>query len=75
MRADLTTIDALARAQVAARRVGFEVHICHASRELVELIDFTGLSGVLRVEPRRGAEQREQLLGAEEERELADPTA
>ena len=74
MGADLATIDALARVQLVARRLGFEVRVCHASRELVELIEFTGFSEVLRVEPCGQAEQRKQLLGAEEERELDDPT-
>ena len=43
--------------------------------ELLELIAFCGLAEVLRVEPRREAEEREQRLGVEEERELDDPPA
>ncbi len=75
MGTDLATIDALARVQLIARRLGFEVRVCHASRELVELIEFTGFGEVLRVEPCGQVEQREQLLGPEEEGELGDSTA
>ena len=73
VRPDLSTIDALARLQLAAHRLGFEVRLCHASRELKELIAFAGLDGVLRVEARRETKEREQRLGVEEERELHDP--
>jgi anti-anti-sigma regulatory factor len=73
MRADLATIDALARLQLAARRAGLELRLCHASPELVELIAFVGLDEMLRVEPDGQAEEGEQRLGVEEEGELADP--
>src|SRR4029450_3223048 len=43
-----------------------------APPELVELIAFMGLSDVLRVEPRRQPEEREQRLRLEEEGELDD---
>ena len=75
MSPDLRTVDALARLQLAARRLGFELRLCSASPELLELVDFAGLAAVLRVEPRRQAEQREQRLGVEEERQLGDPPA
>jgi anti-anti-sigma regulatory factor len=70
--ADCVTVDALARMHLAARRAGVELDVCHASAELQELLVFTGLSGVLGVEPRRQAEEREELLGAEEEGQLDD---
>ena len=70
----VSTIDALARFQLAARRRGQRLQLRHASDELRRLIAFAGLSEVLRVEPRRQAEEREQRLGVEEERELDDPT-
>ena len=70
---DVATVDALARLQLAARRVGRGLQLRNASRELVELIIFCGLSEVLRVEPGGQAEEREQRLGVEEERELPDP--
>ena len=73
--ADCVTVDALARIHLAARRAGVDLDVCHASPELKELLVFTGLSGVLGVEPCREAEEREELLGREEERELDDPPA
>ena len=71
--ADAVAIDALARLQLTARRLGRRVRLRHVSRELQELLEFAGLACVLGVEPRRQAEEREQPLGAEEEGELRDP--
>ena len=73
LRADVAAVDALARLQLAARQAGFELRLVHASAELRCLIAFTGLGEVLRVEPERQAEEREQGRGVEEERELGDP--
>ena len=70
---DGVAVDALARLQLAARRLGFEVRLRHASRELQELLAFAGLNEVLRVETGGQAEQREQRVGVEKERELEDP--
>jgi hypothetical protein len=56
------------------RRHGFELRLRHASNELHELLSFCGLSEVLRLEPGGEAEEREQGLGVEEERELDDPS-
>jgi anti-anti-sigma regulatory factor len=70
--ADCVTVDALARLHLAARRSGVELSLRHATAELQELLAFTGLNDVLRLEPGRQAEEREQLLGAEEERQLGD---
>ena len=70
---DVATVDALARLQLAARRVGRGLQLRNASRELVELIIFCGLSEVLRVEPGGQPEQGEERRGVEEERELPDP--
>lgn len=69
----LAVVDLLARLHVAARRRGAELRIREASPELRELIYLAGLEEVLRVEPRGQAEQREELLGVEEERQLPDP--
>jgi ABC-type transporter Mla MlaB component len=44
---DAVTIDALARLQLAARRHGCQVRLRHASSELLELVDFMGLTDVL----------------------------
>ena len=70
---DIHAIDALARLQLAARRLGMEVRLRHASSELQELVGFAGLRDVLRVEAGRQSEQGEERLGVEEERELDDP--
>jgi hypothetical protein len=72
--ADGVALDALARLQLAARRAGLELELCNASPELCCLITFTGLEEVLCVEPGREAEEREERLGVEEERELGDPS-
>jgi anti-anti-sigma regulatory factor len=73
--ADCVTVDALARLHLAARRAGVELNLRDASKELRELLVFTGLSGVLRVEPGGEPEEREEPLRFEEERELDDPPA
>jgi anti-anti-sigma regulatory factor len=73
--ADLTTIDVLARLQLAARRCGCELRLCHASAELRGLLELAGLDGVLALELERQPEEREQRLGVEEERQLGDPPA
>jgi len=72
-KADLETIDLLARLQLAARRHGRTIRFLHASPALHALIVFAGLDAVLRVEPGREAEQREDPVGVEEERQLDDP--
>jgi anti-anti-sigma regulatory factor len=71
--ADVATVGALARLQAAARQLGFELRLRHASPELRELVALVGLDEALGVEPRGQAEEREQRLGVEEERELGDP--
>jgi hypothetical protein len=71
--ADAATVDALARLQLNARRIGLELRLRNASKELLDLIGLCGLDEVLRVELQRQAEEREDPLGVEEERELGDP--
>ena len=70
---DVTTVDALARLQLTAQRRGRELRLEGATRELAELLAFLGLDDVLPVEPRGQAEEREEGLGVEEERELDEP--
>jgi anti-anti-sigma regulatory factor len=70
---DAGTVDALARLQLAVRRSGCELRLRHAPEELQSLLEFVGLSETLRLEPEREAEQREDPLGVEEERQLGDP--
>jgi len=75
LEADAFTLDVLACLELTARRLGVELLLLNASRELRELVCFAGLSGVLRFEPGREAEQREKPLGVEEEGQLDDPAA
>jgi ABC-type transporter Mla MlaB component len=44
---DAVTVDALARLQLAARRQGCRVRLRGASDELLQLVDFMGLTHVL----------------------------
>jgi hypothetical protein len=75
--ADLETVEALARLQLAARRLGGKVWLRHASVELRDLLQLAGLEAVvpcrapLPVEPRGQAEHREEPRRVEEE---GDPT-
>jgi hypothetical protein len=73
--AELGIVDALARLQLVARRSGYEVAVTEAPSDLLELIELAGLCEALGVEPRRQAEEREELLSVEEERELPDSAA
>jgi hypothetical protein len=75
--ADAVAIDALARLQLTARRLGSRICVRHASPELRDLLAFTGLAELcgLRLELERQSEEREDPLRVEEERELDDPTA
>jgi anti-anti-sigma regulatory factor len=67
-------VDSLARLALAERRAGRVFRLTEASDELRELLVLTGLDGVLLgVEPGREAEEREERVGVEEERELDDP--
>jgi len=68
-------IDALARLQLSSRRVGCELRLQHASRELQELLAFVGLDEVLRLEAGGQPEEREQRVGVEEECELDETSA
>jgi hypothetical protein len=68
----LATVAVLARLQLAAKRSGRELRLVRASDELLDLIEFMGLTDALRVEARRQAEEREEPLGVEEEGELGD---
>ena len=72
--ADVSTLDALARLQLNAKRIGQSIRLSNASSELRQLIALAGLSEVLRVESLREPEQREDALGVQEERQLPDST-
>jgi anti-anti-sigma regulatory factor len=70
---DLDTVNVLARLALTVRRLGLELRLVHASRELRELLVLMGLFDVLAVEPVREAKEGEQLVRVEEERHLDDP--
>ena len=69
------TIDQIARLQLAVRRRGSELELKNPCPDLLQLIGFFGLAGVLRAESGRQAEQREQPCRVEEKGELGDPSA
>jgi ABC-type transporter Mla MlaB component len=75
---DAVTVDALARLQLTARRLGRHVRLEHASPQLRELLAFVGLSEVLPLsgqsgpQPRGQTEEREEGGGVEEEGDPAD---
>lgn len=71
-RPDLATVEALARVELTARRLGSDVCLRGASVELMELLALCGLPLEVLV-PERHAEEREEPGGIEEERDPADP--
>jgi len=68
---DLAAVDALARTQLRARRLGGAIHLRHGSKELLELLDLVGLRREVGGEPEGG----EEVLGVEEGVESRDPPA
>jgi anti-anti-sigma regulatory factor len=76
---DAVTVDALARLQLIARRLGHQVLLRGACAELRDLLALAGLCGVLPpcaelgLEPGRQTEEREQAGGVEEEDDPGDP--
>jgi hypothetical protein len=78
---DAAVVDALCRLQLEARRAGGVLKVRHASLALRELLQLTGLDGVvpleerLRLDPPRQPEHREEARGVQEEHDPADPTA
>jgi hypothetical protein len=73
--ADAAAVDAVARIQLAARRMGRRLVLREAADDLLDLLAFVGVAGALGIEPWRQAEEREERGGVEEERELGDPPA
>jgi hypothetical protein len=76
---DLGAVEELARAQLTARRLGLEVGLRYASRELCEVLDLVGLCDVLPTvaalsrESSGEIEQREEGLRVQEEADPGDP--
>jgi STAS domain len=78
-RPTLATLDALCRMQASAAGIGARLRLRHASAELRELLELSGLADLVPCEPdlpveaRRQAEEREEALGVQEERDGPDP--
>lgn len=77
--ADAVSMEALARLQLTARRLGRRVWLLDACGDLEDLLGLAGLDDVLPcaersgLEPGRQPEQREQARGVEEEADPGDP--
>ena len=69
---DIATVDALARLQLTARRLGWRLRLRSVSVELGELIELAGLTGVLGVEPVGQPEEGEVTLDVEERVQRGD---
>lgn len=53
VRRDLAVVDALARLQIGARRLGWSIRVRNADDDLRALLEFVGLAEVLPLEPGR----------------------
>ena len=73
-RADLATVNTLARAVLNARRQGTLIRFVNAAPALQELIVFVGLEAVLLGRLEGEAEEREEPVGVEERVESDDPS-
>jgi hypothetical protein len=71
--ATLASVDRLARLQLDARRSGIERRLRNVSPELDELVCLCGLRRALRLDAGGQAEQREEGVDLEEERQVDDP--
>jgi ABC-type transporter Mla MlaB component len=75
---DAVTVDALARLQLTARRLGRRIRLRDPCGELQDLLALMGLGDVLpgaasELQPGRQAEEREQAGGVQEEADPVDP--
>jgi ABC-type transporter Mla MlaB component len=70
---DLATVEALARVELTARRLGTDIRLRGASVELLELLALCGLPIGLVLEAEGQAEEREEARRVEEERDPTDP--
>jgi hypothetical protein len=74
--ADIVTVDALARLQLTARRLGRRIELRSDTPELGRLLSFVGLAEVLGLRGQCGqAEEREQPRAVEERVDRGDPAA
>jgi ABC-type transporter Mla MlaB component len=80
-RPDAVVVDALARLQLTARRLGRRVSLRNACGDLRSLLAFTGLTDAVplcsasTVQAEREPEQGKQVRGVEEEADSRDPPA
>jgi STAS domain len=72
---DLVAVEALARIELTARRLGSSLRLRGPSVELLELLALCGLPLAVVLEPEREAEHREEARGVQEERDPGDPVA
>lgn len=63
---DAVTLEAVARLQLTAQRLGRGIRFQRPARQLLDLLVLTGLGATLGLEFHRQAEQREQAFGVEE---------
>jgi hypothetical protein len=74
------TVDALARLQLTIKRCGNRLRLANADDDLVDLLRWMGLDGVLSLlgasplERERQAEEGEESLGVQEESDSLDPS-
>ena len=66
-------VDHIARLRLCMKRGGYELCLANVSDELRLAIELAGLAACLGVEVQGQPEEREQLRGVEEERDLANP--
>jgi anti-anti-sigma factor len=69
--ADATAIEALARMQLTAARLGFSMRLLHPCRQLQDVLDLAGLGDVLPVSAQlrleaSGEPEQWEMLGADE---------
>ena len=74
-RPDLTTVEALARVELTARRQGSGIRLRGASVDLLELLALCGLPLESVLEAKLEPEHREEAGGVQEERDPGDPVA
>jgi hypothetical protein len=72
LQADVVTVDALARLQLTARRLGRRIELRSGTPELDRLLAFVGLADVLGLGPLRQTEEREQPRRVEERVDRGD---
>ena len=72
---DLSAVEALARVELTARRLGGRIRLRGASVELLDLLALCGLPLELVLEAEGQSEEREEARGVEEEGDPGDPVA